>query len=192
MPPGPEEAMIDLTAIRKRDYEIHGIVEEFMPLAAEFARVSPIPKTANVFLSFITRTEFIKNGILDLAETENVYAAKILFRSHIEHFLRFQYIWFRVCEEKSDATAEQYSKFSSFKEGLLIGKSWKRVAKILGMDSRLPLMKLSRPSSPKSPPTATRKSISGHRSLTSQTSSSTYAEKSNCPRTTRRYPFLFA
>ena len=129
--------MIDLSAIDRRDSEIHAIVEEFMPLATELARASPISKTASVFLSFIASTELIKNGILDLAKSENAYAAKVLFRSLIEHFLRFQYIWVRVCEEKSDVTPEEYLKFSSFKEGLLIGKTWKRVAKLLGQDSPL-------------------------------------------------------
>ena len=108
-----------------------------MPMAIEFGHGPPISKTVNVFLSFIASTEFIKNGIFDLADAENIYAVKILFRSLIEHCFRFQYIWFRVCEEKSDAPAEDYLKFASFKEGLLTGKSWKRVAKILGHDSPL-------------------------------------------------------
>jgi len=129
--------MIELSALLERDAQIHGIVEEVMPMAIEFGHGPPIPKTVNVFLSFIASTEFIKNGIFDLVEAENIWATKILFRSLIEHFFRFQYIFFRACEEKGDGVAEDYLKFSSFKEGLLIGKSWKRVAKILGQDSPL-------------------------------------------------------
>ena len=120
--------------VRERDSEIHRTVEEFMPLALEFAEQGPIPKTSRVFLSFVASTEFIKNGIFDLAETENVYAAKILFRSLIEHDLRFQYVWFRTSEEKSDAAAEDYLKYGRFKEVLQVAKSWKRVAKILGRE----------------------------------------------------------
>ena len=128
---------LDIDLIREWDSEIDETVEEFMPLALEFTAKEPIPKTCSVFLSFIASTEFIKNGILDHAEAENVYAAKILFRSLIEHDLRFQYIWFRASEEKSDAAAEDYLKHGMFKESLQIARSWKRVAKILGRDSCL-------------------------------------------------------
>jgi hypothetical protein len=128
---------LDIHLVREWDSEIDQIVEEFMPLALEFTAKGPIPKTCSVFLSFIASTEFIKNGILDHADAENVYAAKILFRSLIEHYLRFQYIWFRVSEEKSDAAAEDYLKHGMFKESLQIARSWKRVAKILGRDSCL-------------------------------------------------------
>jgi hypothetical protein len=121
-----------LDILHKRDSELHQTVEEFMPLALEFSEKGPIPKTAGVLLSFIASTEFIKNGILDLVETENAYAKYILFRSLIEHFLRFQYIWLRFAEEKSDAPAEAY-----LKEALQLARSWKRVARILGHDSGL-------------------------------------------------------
>src|ERR1019366_2479352 len=134
---GNDKPLLDISLVRQRDSGIDQTVEEFMPLALKFTKQGPIPKTFRVFLSFIASTEFIKNGILDLAETENVYAAKILFRALIEHLLRFQYVWFRVCEEKSDAAAEDYLKHGLFKEALQIARSWKRVAKILGRDSRL-------------------------------------------------------
>jgi hypothetical protein len=132
-----KQIVMDLDALREREARLAGITPEFMSAAIEFATSGPIPRTANVFLSFITRTEFIKNGILDLVETDNTYAMKILFRSLIEHVFRFQYIWLRVCEEKNDEAAEEYLRFSEFKEGILIGKSWKRIAKILGLDSPL-------------------------------------------------------
>jgi hypothetical protein len=132
---GNDSFVPDICSLRERDSEIHGTVEEFMPLALEFLKEGPIPKTSEVFLSFIASTEFIKNGILDLAETGNVYAAKVLSRSLIEHFLRFQYIWFRVSEEKSDAAAKDYLKRGLFKEALQIGRSWKQVARILGRES---------------------------------------------------------
>jgi len=131
--------MPDLRIIRERDSHIRRIVEEFMPLALEFTARGSLPKTSGVFLSFVASTEFIKDGILDLAETENVYASKILFRSLIEHFLRFHYLWFRVLAEKSDAAAEEYLKQGSIKEALQVGRSWKRVAKNLGRDSGVTL-----------------------------------------------------
>jgi hypothetical protein len=134
---GNDKLLLAISLVRERDSEIDQIVDEFMPLALTFTTEGPIPKTFRVFLSFIASTEFIKNGILGLAETENVYAAKILFRALIEHFLRFQYVWCRVCEDKSDAAAEDYLKHGLFKESLQIARSWKRIAKILGRDSRL-------------------------------------------------------
>src|ERR1019366_9254581 len=134
---GNDKPLLDISLVRQRDSGIDQTVEEFMPLALKFTKQGPIPKTFRVFLSFIASTEFIKNGIFDLAETENVYAAKILFRSLIEHDLRFQYLWFRASEEKSDAAAKDYLKSGRFKEALQVAKSWKRVAKILGRESSL-------------------------------------------------------
>jgi hypothetical protein len=134
---GSERSMLDVRIVRERDSHVRRTVEEFMPLALEFTARGPIPKTSGVFLSFVASTEFIKDGVLDLAETENVYASKILFRSLIEHFLRFQYLWFRVSEEKNEAAAEDYVKQGLIKENLQVGKSWKRVARILGRDSGL-------------------------------------------------------
>lgn len=134
---GSDKPLLDISLVRERDSEIDQTIEEFMPLAVKLTKQGPIPNTFRVFLSFIASTEFIKDGVLDMAETENIYAAKILFRALIEHFLRFQYLWLRVCEEKSDAAAEDYLKQGLFKETLQIARSWKRVAKILGRNSRL-------------------------------------------------------
>lgn len=134
---GEDRFVPDIRLVRERDSEIHRTVEESMPLALEFAEHGPIPKTSRVFLSFIASTEFIKNGILDLAEAANVYTAKILSRSLMEHFLRFQYIWFRASEEKSDVAAEDYLKYGAFKEALQTRRSRKRVARILGRDPGL-------------------------------------------------------
>lgn len=129
--------MTDLETLEEHDSEIHEIVEEFMPRALPLMKAGPIPKTVTAFLSFIASTNFIKSGILDLIETDNTYSVNILFRTLIEHFLRFQYIWFRVNEEKNDSAGAEYLKFCSYREGLLIGKSWKRVGELLENDSDL-------------------------------------------------------
>jgi len=47
----------------------------------------------------------IKLGMISLAEAENVYGASILFRSLIEHYIRFHHLPFRFLEiwRKGDA-----------------------------------------------------------------------------------------
>ena len=119
------------------DEEIHSVVEETMPLVFDLIKVIVIPKTATTLLAFITKTNFIKDGIFELYQTQNIYSINILFRSLVEHFLRFEYVFFRLGLEKNDSVGEDYLKFCSLSESIDTGKAWKDVAKILDKDPNL-------------------------------------------------------
>ncbi len=119
------------------DSEIHDVLVENMPLVFELIKSVQIPNTANTMLLFITKTNFIKEGIFELYESQNLYSMNILFRSLIEHFLRFQYIFFRLGIDKNDSAGEDYLKFCSYSENVDTGKAWKDVARILDNDPGL-------------------------------------------------------
>lgn len=110
-------------------------LEPHMGLVAECA--SRIPKSEHPFtlfalLSFVPKIESIRIAIFALAELEEFYSAKILFRSAIEHFLKFQYVWFRYLDEKSDDAGIDYFVFGSAKEELDFAKSLQAKARLLG------------------------------------------------------------
>lgn len=113
------------------DRDIYTIYEKNQALLAEFLHTGKIPKTAHAFLLFIENTNFIKEGIFELYESRNLYGINILFRSLIEHFLRFQYMMLRLAIEKNDNIGEEYLTFCSLSEHIDTGKAWKDVAFIL-------------------------------------------------------------
>jgi len=82
-----------LERLRDRDDEIHGVFVEFFPWTLGLLRRTiPPSKTLRVFLWFIAKTDFLKNGIFDLCESDNLYAENVLYRSLIEYHLRFMYV----------------------------------------------------------------------------------------------------
>lgn len=123
--------MDDIEKLREIDFEIHNIFEKNGPVIIEFTKSDKIPKTSNTFLLFITKTNFIKEAIFELSESQEIYSINILFRSLIEHFLRFQYMFFRVLMDKNDSIGDDYIRFCSLSENIDTGKAWKDVAKIL-------------------------------------------------------------
>lgn len=72
--------MRTIEQIFELDDKLFEIFQENLPSIAEFNNSSIIPKTGNVLLLFITKTNFIKEGIFELYESENLYGITILFR----------------------------------------------------------------------------------------------------------------
>lgn len=126
--------MDTLEKIRELDFEIQDIFEKNDPLIFKLLKNDKIPKTSNTILLFITKTSFIKESIFELYESQNIYSINILFRSLIEHYLRFQYIFFRVLIDKNDNIGEEYLRFCSLSENIDTGNAWKDVSKILDIN----------------------------------------------------------
>lgn len=120
-----------IDSLRDIDFKAHDIFEQNGSAIFELIKSDKIPKTANTFLLFIAKTNFIKESIFELSESQNIYAINILFRSLIEHYLRFKYIFFRVLGDKNDSIGEEYLKLCSLSENIDTGKAWKDIAKML-------------------------------------------------------------
>lgn len=119
--------------LRNRDNEIFEVFKEFFPWTVPLLGKATVPsKTIQVFIQFITNMDFLKTGIFDLCESDNLYAANILYRSMIEHHLRFMYVWFRHLKERTDSAADDYLTSCYLDEAIKYGKSWRRVAKLVG------------------------------------------------------------
>ena len=98
--------------IRDIDDEIFECLQEYFPKVIDCNFQKEFPISLLLIISFDTSANFIKTAILDCAETENLYGSKILFRSLIEHYLRFKFIYFNWINTKSDEESEKYFFFS--------------------------------------------------------------------------------
>lgn len=110
------------------NYEIDGILEFEDSFHAEWE------KEAEVFMPVLIRSKFlntvsalvgltasitsIKLGIYSLAKDSetNLYPAKILHRTLIEHYLKFNYILARFLTEKTDEVGLEYRKYIQISE----------------------------------------------------------------------------
>lgn len=124
------EKLCDLSA------QIHEIVEESYPDGIRCVLRSSATRTGAALVSLVAKTEFLKNAILDIAETDNVYSIKILFRSLLEHFLKSQYLFTRHISEKTDAAGEEYYLFCDLIEDVNMLSAHNKVAKIVSPDTR--------------------------------------------------------
>jgi hypothetical protein len=122
--------------LRERDDELHQVLVEFFPWTMEVLALPATPrKTLGVFLLAMAKIDFLKSGIFDLCESDNSYAAKVLYRSLIEHHAQFMYIWHRHLKERTDQAAEEYLTFYVWDEYLKYGKDLKEFGASLGCSS---------------------------------------------------------
>jgi|GEM_PF-3360954 len=74
------------------------------------------PTTLQMSVAFTVTSDFIKNSIFTCSENDDLFGAKILFRSLIEHYLRFKYIWFNWIKFKDDSKAIKYKELTYARE----------------------------------------------------------------------------
>lgn len=110
--------MNKINQIREWDDEIHEEFEYYFPYiyCSNFSKEFPI--TTQLSIQFTISTNFIKNSIFNCADNDDFFGLKILFRSQIEHFLRFNYVFFKWMEQKSDEEARKYLEFNEAREVL--------------------------------------------------------------------------
>jgi hypothetical protein len=107
------------------------LVEIIIQRLFNLLKTTDLKRSVLSVISFIGNTNFIKNGIFDLVESENVYSIKILFRSLIEHFLKFQYLLLRFLESQNDTIFTEFERFSQYSDLLSYGNSLKNINHIL-------------------------------------------------------------
>jgi hypothetical protein len=92
------------------------IGERFMPVLMQ----SNFPATMQSLIGLMTSTNSIKLGMYDLVEKcdTHLYVVKILHRTLLEQFLRFEFICQRFLEEGSEEAGYEYRKYSKISETL--------------------------------------------------------------------------
>lgn len=97
--------------------------EEFSRFSEKLGTVlieSDAPITSFSLMGLLATINSIKLGMYDLIEKcdTHLYVVKILHRSLIEQFLRFQYLFSRYLVEKNDEVGIEYRKYSKISEVL--------------------------------------------------------------------------
>lgn len=88
-------------------------------------------KTGQALSLFHVKIGFIKNGIYDQIESNNLYSANILYRTLIEHYLKAQYILLESLKNGNDKLGVEYYQFADASKKLQLGSAYKRAAEIL-------------------------------------------------------------
>ncbi len=99
-----------ITHIRETDDRLSQIVADAHLQIPNALKGSPVETTARVLSSLLNSLVSLKAGILDLAETGNVYGTCVLFRVFLEHILKTNAIFLKTIDEQSDDFAEQYHR----------------------------------------------------------------------------------
>jgi translation initiation factor 2 beta subunit (eIF-2beta)/eIF-5 len=122
--------MNSIEDIKIIDLKALSIIDE--PLARFISDKSKysIPKTILTLSMLCFRIGTIKDGIITLAEYSEIYSTKILYRSIIEHYLRYQYLFSEFIIQRNDDPVIEYNLFSDLSELIDYGASWQFVKRI--------------------------------------------------------------
>jgi hypothetical protein len=142
----PNDTMKELVDYENFLEELSEKEDPFMGLFPEFlSSIKERDKPLSIFstISFLPRVESIRAAIFETAKIDDIYTTKILYRSLIEHWIKFQFLFLRTIEEKDDTIGMDYWFFGSSQENLDFVKSVNNVKVYLGIgDDKLPIDQL--------------------------------------------------
>lgn len=116
--------------LRLIDDEIFEVTQEVSPLIPKLLISDKENKTNELFFMYFNSTNFIKNSIFDTSTNEDIYTVKILFRSLLEHYIRFKYIFIKNISSEINFDSKEYFLMLEANEYLDYIKSIKRYKKI--------------------------------------------------------------
>ncbi|MBI2577469.1 MAG: hypothetical protein HYV77_01345 [Candidatus Wildermuthbacteria bacterium] len=125
-----------LDEAREKNENYFETVSRIMPIFSEFMQGCSHRKTFLALLAFHTHLSTLKNALIDLSETGNIYSMKVLYRVFLEHWLKGTYIWTRYIEEDTDDVGNEYNSIGKIGEGLKYGNSVKQVSIILDAEAK--------------------------------------------------------
>jgi hypothetical protein len=111
---------INLDDVLKFDDSLHKDLSEigsrFMPVLMQ----SNFPETMQSLIGLMASINSIKLGMYDLVDKcdTHLYVVKILHRTLLDQFLRFEFICQRFLEEGSEEVGYEYRKYSRISETL--------------------------------------------------------------------------
>ncbi|MCZ4696452.1 hypothetical protein DWB61_17470 [Ancylomarina euxinus] len=110
--------MNEIERCRDLDDEVFEEFKEYFPKTVVSDFKKEFPTTCLLVNMFDSSSAFIKNSIFDSCESDDYYGAKVLFRSLIEHFIRFKYLFVNWGLSKSDDFAKNYLDYGNAREVL--------------------------------------------------------------------------
>lgn len=118
--------MYTFEEIQSKDDEIFEIFRKNESRIIAIITKSNFKNTLFVLIKFIAKITPIKNSIYDLYKTNNIYAINILYRSLIEHFIKFLYIYFQLLDNKNDQIGVEYLELEPIVDKLAIANALKQ------------------------------------------------------------------
>lgn len=97
-----------MASVYELEQKLETLAEELEPhleLIPKFlSNLDSTNKPLSLFstFSFFPKIESIRLGIYELVQKPEIYSSKILFRSLIEHFVKFQYLWIKTMRQSGD------------------------------------------------------------------------------------------
>lgn len=91
-------------------------------------------KTIKSIIGLCEGSHELKKGVLSAIRSRNIYAANVLFRSLLEHFMKFLFLTYRYGQEKNDSVGRDNLVFSRAVEIKDYGNALKLAFKLLGKD----------------------------------------------------------
>ena len=91
-----------------------------------------IPLSGFLLVTMLRKLSAIQLAIFDLCESENYYSLNIIYRSFIEHYLKFLYSFLRLLEEKNDNVGKDYYAHNMLYEHQRIEQSQINAQKLAG------------------------------------------------------------
>lgn len=85
-------------------------IQSSLPTIVKSLEKTKFKYTSKSLLSFIPKSGYLNNSILELSGSKNVYVVAILSRSMIEHSFRHLYICVRAWNDNSDDVGKRYYK----------------------------------------------------------------------------------
>lgn len=128
-------------SIKQRFEALRSIDDRFFALldgATESIRpalsVSKRPKTASALFAIGVKAAWLKNGVFEMHETDNLYAGRALFRALTEHYLKGVYLFARNAVDKTDDVGTEYFNFCGAAEMIEYGEAWRARGRLFGQD----------------------------------------------------------
>jgi hypothetical protein len=117
--------MIEISEIKQHDSLFFKLLDPELAIVVNELTNSEYHLTQKCICMLYNRICLIKNSIYAIIENDELYSASVLYRSFLEHFLRFQYCVYRLIIEKTDDVGIEYYKYLNASESFQYAHSVK-------------------------------------------------------------------
>lgn len=132
--------MEELLKIEDLLEELAEEIEPHLPLIPEFlSKIKNTDKPLSIFskTTLFTKIESIRIGVFEVAKINEFYSLNILYRSLIEHFIKYQYIWMKTIRNNDDEIGIDYCVFGKHQENIDYAKALQQSYSLVGINSEI-------------------------------------------------------
>jgi len=109
---------VDIEKILEADDEIFETFQKYATTLFLTNFAKQFKNTLLITVMFDMSCSFLKSSIFDAVQNDGLFGAKVMFRSLIEHYFRFQYLANEWMRTNLDDNAELYIKFALAREDM--------------------------------------------------------------------------